>query len=107
MVGIGTIQFHLSLQRHAVGQTALQAFINGIAGRVDIIIEELKHEVVARIGDGEVLSKHLIQAIVLALLWWSVKLEEITEGFQLHVEEIRKRIRILDAGKIYSVINNV
>mgnify|MGYP007043003657 CR=1 FL=1 len=74
VVGVSAIQFQLSLQRYAISQAALQALINGVTGRVDIVIQELKNEVVARVCNREILGEHLIQAVILAFLRRSVQL---------------------------------
>ena len=55
MVRIRTIQLHFSLQRYAICKTSLQALIDRIARRVNIVIQELKNEIITRIGDREVL----------------------------------------------------
>ena len=79
MIGIGAIEFQLSLQGYAIGQTTLQALIDGVTGRVNIVIQELKNKVVTRVGDREVLCEHLIQTVILAFLRRSVQLEEVFE----------------------------
>ena len=79
MIRISTIQFQLSLQRYAIGQTTLKTLVNRVTRRVDIVIQELKNEVITRIGDREVLSEHLIQAVILAFLRRSVQLQEVFE----------------------------
>ena len=79
MIRISTIQFQLSLQRHTICQTALQTLVDGVAGRVDIVIQELKNEVITRVGDREVLGEHLIQTVILAFLRRSVQLQEVFE----------------------------
>ena len=79
VVGISAIQFQLSLQGYAIGKSALQALVDSVAGRVDIVIQELKDEVITCIGDREVLSEHLIQTVVLAFLRRSVQLQEVFE----------------------------
>ena len=55
MIRICTIKFQFSLQRNAVGQATLQAFLDGITRRIDIIVQELQYEVVASIRNREVL----------------------------------------------------
>ena len=55
MVRVGAVEFHLGLQGYAIGQTALQTLVDGVAGRVDEVIQELKNEVITRVGDREVL----------------------------------------------------
>ena len=79
MVGVGAIQFQLSLQGYAIGQATLQTLVDSVAGRVDIVIQELKNEIVSCVGDREVLGEHLIQAVVLTFLRRSVQLQEVLE----------------------------
>ena len=74
MVRICAIQLHLGLQRYAIGQTAFKTLINRVARRVDIVVQELKNEIIARISDREVLGEHLIQTVVLTFFRWCVQL---------------------------------
>ena len=60
MVGIRAIQLQLSLQRHTVGEPSFKTLIDRIARRVDIIIEKLQYEIVAGVGNWEILREHLI-----------------------------------------------
>ena len=55
MFRVGAIEFHLRLERHTVCEAALQALLDGISGRIDEIIKKLEHEIVPRVGDGEIL----------------------------------------------------
>ena len=80
VVGVGTIKFEFGLQGHTIGQSALKTFLDTIARRVDIVIQEFQHKVVASISDREVLSKNFVQAIVFTQFRRSVKLQEILEG---------------------------
>ena len=89
MVGIRAVKFQLGLQGYAIGQAALQTLVDGVAGRVDIVVQELKNEIITRVGDREVLGEHLIQTVILAFLRRSVQLQEVSERLQLHIEEIR------------------
>ena len=66
MIGVGTIKLKLSFQGNTISQSTLQAFIDRIVRRVDIVIKELEHEVVTSICDREILGKHFVQAIVLS-----------------------------------------
>ena len=102
MVGIRAVKLQLRLQRHAVGQSPLQTFIYRVARRINVVIQELQHEIVACVGYWEILSKHLVETLVLAVLRRRVKLQKITEGFQLHFEKIRKRKRILHRSEAYA-----
>ena len=79
MVWVCTIQFHLSLQRYAICKTTLKALINRVTRRVDIVIQELKNEIITCVGDREILNEYLIQTVILAFLRRSVQLQEITE----------------------------
>ena len=107
MVGVGAVKLHLRLQGNTICKTSLQTLVNGVAWRVNIVVEELKNEIIAGISNREVLREHLIQSVILAFFGWSIQLKEVLERLQLHIEEIRIRIRIMNAGKIYSVINNL
>ena len=74
------------MRRHAVGEPSLETFRDGIAGRVDIIVEKLKNEVVTGVGNREILREHLVEPLILAFFRWSVKLQEIPERLKLHVK---------------------
>ena len=74
MIWVCTVKFHLSLQRYTIRKTSLQALINSIAWRVNIVIQELKNEIITSIGDREVLREHLIQTVILAFLRRSIQL---------------------------------
>ena len=100
VIGVCAREFKFSLQRHKIGKTSLQAFINRISWGVNIIVKELEFEAVAGVFDGEIFCKHLIQALVLALFGRRVKLQEIAERLKLNFKEVRERERILDRREI-------
>ena len=79
MIWVSTIKFQLCLQGYAISQSAFQALVDAVARRVYIVIQELKNEIVSRVGDREILCEYLIQAVVLAFLRWSVQLQEVFE----------------------------
>ena len=79
MIRISAFQFQLSLQGYAIRQTTLQTFVDGVARRINIVIQELKNVTISRIGDREVLGEHLIQTVILPFLRRSVQLQEIFE----------------------------
>ncbi len=106
VVLVRTVEFHLGLHRHTVRQTALQTLLHTVAWRVDEVVKELEYEVVASVGNREVLCEHLIQTILLTLLRWSIELKEIAERLQLHVKKIRIRHRILHACEANSFFCN-
>ena len=83
-----TVEFQLSLKRNAVSQTSVKAFLNRITGRVDEIVDELQHEVVACVRYWKYLLEHLEQTFATTVFCGGVKLEEILEGFDLHFEKI-------------------
>ena len=82
-------QFHLGFQRHAVSQAALDALLDGIAGRIDVIIQEFEFEIVSRIGDGEILLEDFEQTFVQTVVGVGLDLEEVFERLDLDVEKIR------------------
>ena len=100
VVGVGARQFQLGLKRHAVRVTALKTLFDCVAWRVDVVVEELEIEVVAGVGDREVLCEHFVKTFVSTMFRRSVQLEEIAERFQLHFEEVGVRKGILYRGKV-------
>ena len=79
MIRISTVKFQLGLQGYAVSQTTLKALFDRIFWWINIIVQELKNEIVSCVGDGEVLLEHFVEALVLTILGRSVHLEEIPE----------------------------
>ena len=72
VVGVGTEELELCLERHAVSKAAVQALLYGVAGRVDVVVEEFKHKVVASVLNGKILGKHLIESFVFSFLSRSI-----------------------------------
>ena len=79
VVRVGTIELKLCFEGHAVSQAMLKTLVDSVARRIDIIVEKFQHEIVARVGNGEVLGKYLIKPFVVALLGGSVELHEVLE----------------------------
>ena len=102
MVRIGTVKFQLRLERDIVGETAEETLLDGVARGLDEIVQELENVVVTCVGNGEILCKDLIQALVLALLGGSVKLQEVAERLQLDVEKVGVCQRTLDRAEVDS-----
>ena len=76
---VRAVKFQLCFQRDAVRQTALQTLLDRVAGRVDIVVDELQNEVVPGVRDGEIFLKDLVQALVLTVFSRSVHLEKVPE----------------------------
>ena len=76
---VRAVKFQLCFQRDAVRQTALQTLLNRVAGRVDIVVDELQNEVVPGIRDGEIFLKDLVKALVLTVFGRSIHLEKVPE----------------------------
>ncbi len=102
VVGVGTVEFQLCLEGHAVCEAALQTLLDGVTGRVDVIVEEFEYEVVTGVRDGEILGEHLVESLVVPFFGRGVELQEVLERLELNLEEIRVRKRILYRGKIYA-----
>ncbi len=100
VVGIGAVQFESCLEGDAVSESSHQTLFNSVTRRVYVIVEELEYEVVASVGNGEVLGKHFVQSLVSALFGRGVELEEVAERLELHLEEIRVRKRVSYRGKV-------
>ena len=107
VIRISTVKFQLGLQGYAVSQTTLKALFDRIFWWINIIVQELKNEIVSSISNGEILAENLIQTVVLAKFWGSIQLDEVLKRLQLHIKEIRISIWSLDGSKIYSVVNNI
>lgn len=76
---VRTVEFQFRLERDAVGQAAFEALLYGIAGRVDIVIDEFQNEVVPCIGYREIFHEHFVEPLVLAVLCGGVELEKVVE----------------------------
>lgn len=81
-------QFHLGFQRHTVGQAAINTLLDGIAGRIDVIIQEFEFEIVSRIGDREILLENLVKAFIQAVVGIGLDLEKVFEGLNLDIQKI-------------------
>ena len=79
MIRVCTIKLQLGFQGYAICKSALETFVYAVTWRVDIVIQELKNEIVSCVGDREVFCKHLIQTVILAFLRWCVQLQEVFE----------------------------
>jgi hypothetical protein len=88
MIRIGTVEFQLGLECHVEGQTTKQTLLDGITGRINVVVEKLQHIVVTSVGNGEILGENLEKALLLAILGRCVELQEVLERLELDVEEI-------------------
>ena len=79
VVWVAARKLQLRFQWHTVGQTAFQTLFNGVAWGVDVVVKEVETEVVAGVGYWEILCEHLVQSVVLTLLWRRVQLKEVSE----------------------------
>src|SRR5690554_5635643 len=79
VLGIGAIQLELSLQRHTVRQAAFYAFLNGITGRINAVIQELQNKVVTGVGYREIFQKNLIQPFKFPLFRCGAHLKKFAE----------------------------
>ena len=88
MFRVCTVEFEFRLERNAVSQTSVKAFFNRITGRIDEVVDELQHEVVACVRYWKYLLEHLEQTFATTVFSGGVELEEILEGFELHLQKI-------------------
>ena len=82
-------KLQLSFQGDTIGQTTLDALLDGVARRVDVVVQKLKCEIVAGIRNGEVFLENLEKTLIQAVVRVGFNLEEILKRFQLNVQEIR------------------
>ena len=102
VIGVGTIEFEFSFQRHAISQATLKTFVNSVARWVDIIVEKFQYKVIASVGNREILRENLIETFVISFFRRSIKLQEVVERFQLHLQKVGVRKRILYRCEVYA-----
>lgn len=102
VVRVGTVQFELGFEGHRVGQAALKAFSYSVTWGIDVIVEKFQYEIVTSVGNREVLGKYFEKPLVVAFFGRSVKLQEVLEGFELHLQEVGIRERILNRREVYT-----
>ena len=76
---VRAVELQLGFQRNAVRQTALQALLDRVTGRVDIVVDKLQNEIVPGIRDGEIFLEDLVKALVLTVFGRGVHLEKVPE----------------------------
>ena len=86
---VGARKAEFCLQRNTVRQASLKTFLNRILRRIDKVVDELQLVAVPHILDGEYFLENLVQTFVLPAFRSGFKLEEILEGLQLNLEQIR------------------
>ena len=102
VVRVGAVEFKFGFEGHTIGHASFETFIDRIAGRIDIIVEKFQHEVIAGVGNREVLGKYFKKALIVAFFRGSVELEEVAERLELHFQKVGIRKRILNRRKIYA-----
>ncbi len=103
MIRIRARQLEFSLQGHTIGQTTLDALLDGVTRMIYIIVQKFQVEAVAGVGDGEVLHKHLVQALATTLFRRTVQLEEIVERLQLNLQKVTIRHLLLNRREVDSL----
>ena len=67
------------LERDIVGESALQALLDRVLGRIYKIVDEFELVVVPRVLDGENLLEYLVETLVLSVFGGGLKLEKVPE----------------------------
>ena len=81
-------ELEFSFQRDAVGEPALDAFLDGVARRVDEIVLEFEGVNITGIRDGKILLEDLEETFVESVVGVGLDLEEVLEGLELNIQEI-------------------
>ena len=89
VLGVVARQFQFGFQRNTVGQTTLDALLDGVAGRIDEIVKKLEGEIITGIRNREVLLEDPEESLVQTIVGIGLYLEEILERFQLNIQEVR------------------
>ena len=105
VVGVTTRKFQFRSERYTIRQSTLQALFDAVTRGVDIVVQKLKCVAIARVRDGEVLGKHLVESVILTQIVRRVELQELAERLQLDIEKIGIRHRIVHRCKIDSVVD--
>ena len=100
MVGVFARKHKLGFQGHTVGETAAETLLDGVARRVDVIIEKFELEVIAGVSNREVLGKDFEESLIISFFRRGVELEEVAERLELHLKEVGIRIWILNRRKV-------
>ena len=91
------------LQRDVVCQASVKTFLDGVLRRVDEVVDKLQLVAVPRVLDREYLLEYLIQSFVLPVFRGGLKLEEVLERLQLHLQKIRV-LQNFGCGKVYTLV---
>ena len=86
MLFIITTQAKLGLQGHGIRETAFHTLFDGVAGRVDKVIEEFQNENVPGVGDREIFLENTEQSFHVSFIGSCFQLEEILEGLNLDIQ---------------------
>ena len=81
MVRIRTVEFQLGFQGDAIRKAAVQTLLDGVAGRIYIVVQELQDEIIARVGNREIFRKNLIKPLVISFFRRRLQLEKVAERF--------------------------
>ncbi len=103
VVRVSAVEFEFRFQRHRIGQTAFDTLVYAVVRMVNVIIQKLKDEIVARVRYREILAEHSEQAFLASLFWCGVNLKELTERFNLDIQKVRIRELLLHRREIDSL----
>ena len=79
MLIVITVELEFCHQWDTICQTALQALLDRVTRRVDLVVDKLQNIIVSAICDREILLEHFVEALVFTILSRRVHLEEIAE----------------------------
>src|SRR5690606_2003827 len=90
----------LRLERDGEREPLRDALLDGVLRRVEAVVEVLEGVALPRVGDGEVLPEDGFEALLrVPLLGGLVGLDEVLEGAELDLEEVRVVEDGLDLGE--------
>ena len=96
----------ITVAGYAIGHSTLETLIYRVTRRVDVIVEKFKHKVVAGVRDREILGENFIETLVISFFRRGVKLEEVLERLELHLEKVGIGNRVLYRRKIDTGFNS-
>jgi hypothetical protein len=97
-----TAQAQFGFEGNGIGEPALHTLFDGIAGRIDEIVQELQYENVAGVRDRKVLLEHLEETLVVAFIGGGFQLEIVLERLDLDLQEVGCFCEVFNLAKIHS-----
>lgn len=78
----------LRLERNGIGKPSFLTLHHGVFGFLHVVFDKLQEKILARVRDGKIGLKHLLETQLLPSVGGDIRLKEFVEGIDLDVQEI-------------------